>query len=61
MLLGRRDYAVSGGSYKTSHAPWVHFGLGTRTDVDLEVRLPGGDVLWFEAIDIDAAVWLDVP
>ncbi len=34
----------SGGSYLSAHDPRLHFGLGTATQVDLEIRWPNGQV-----------------
>ncbi len=34
----------SGGSYLSSHDPRLHFGLGTATQADLEIRWPDGQI-----------------
>lgn len=39
--LGRRDY-VTTSSYKTTHEPYAHFGLGVHDAVSIRIVLPGG-------------------
>ena len=40
----------TGGSYLSAHDHRLHFGLGTATSVDLEIRWPDGEVQHLEAV-----------
>ena len=51
----------SGSSYLSSHDPRLHFGLGTATIVDLEVRWPAGAVQTFSGVAADQILQLRQP
>lgn len=58
-LLGSRDY-FSNDSYKSSHALEVHFGLGRRTAVRVEVRLANGGTRMFRRVRADRTASLRI-
>lgn len=53
----QRQVVVSGGSFLSSHAPGLHFGLGSSESVEsLEVTWPGGRTEVFTEVPVDAVV-----
>jgi enediyne biosynthesis protein E4 len=55
-LIGRQEIAASHG-YGAGSPPWVHFGLGSATTVDVVVRPPGGAApLTFSNVEVDRHV-----
>ena len=57
-LLGRRDYFAD--TFRGSHDPMVHFGLGSHMDVHVRVVLPGGRERRFASVRVDTTIALDV-
>ena len=51
----------SGSSYLSSHDPRLHFGLGTATSVDLEIRWPDGQKQQLPAVAADQILRLEQP
>ncbi|MFP6740741.1 MAG: CRTAC1 family protein [Alphaproteobacteria bacterium] len=51
----------SGGSYLSSHDPRLHFGLGTATHVDLEIRWPDGQLQHLSAVAANQILHLVQP
>ena len=44
----------TGGSYLSAHDHRLHFGLGTATSVDLEIRWPDGEVETFRNVTVNS-------
>jgi hypothetical protein len=58
-LNARGDYFTTT-SYKTTHEPRPHFGLGSTHRVDVSVVLPQGPVRWFANVEPNRAWTFDV-
>ena len=51
----------SGGSYLSSHDPRLHFGLGSATNVDLDIRWPDGQEQQLRAVAANQFLRLSQP
>lgn len=58
-FLARQDYFTVT-SYKSSHEPFAHFGLGVRKVVDAEVVLPSGERVCFPEVLANQFITMDV-
>ena len=54
-LVGATQIGVSMG-YSSGHMPVAHFGLGPRTDVDIEIELDDGELHRLEGVPVDSHI-----